>query len=506
MHWPVFTSCWLLTVAGWFCRPTSGSQILALFINGHRSHLLFYASIVNLLVDHGHNVTIITTNDFPSSRITSTNLRWIKLSSNYTKSRALAQNNALDKIEAMLSRIDNTAEFMKDPIWKSFMLETEHHFDLMILGYLFNDYQLGVAAHFKCPVVIVWTGQPIGFVHSLMGNPEERWYVPQPYDRNQFRGLKGIAFGWFEKFVEILALHKMHQIYSEQFSHPQYPTFWDVRKNVSLALCNHHSLSEGPIAPFVPGIIEIGGLEYGNRTDDDTDIYEKEMQDILKADTNVIYVSFGSRVKWSNLDPNIEEIFVQAFQYFPEYTIIWTYDKNCKDLINNSSNIRCKPWWPQSHILASNNTKLFITHGGKGSISEVYRYGKPLMGVPFFGDQRANVARIEQRKMGLQLNIHNLSLDGMVNALQQLLHNEEYHDNAKTFSLLYRDRPMNSERTLIYWLEYVIRHKGAHYLRSSSLNMNVIEYYNIDTYTVIILTLIVITVVFKWLERKIKGQ
>lgn len=216
MYLPTFTTSTafllLLGISGWSGQLTSASQILALFINGHRSHLLVYASIVNLLIDRGHNVTVVTTNELENVPSNSDNLKWIKLSSNYTRSRVLPQSNGFNKIEAMLQRIEDTAEFMRDPIWKGFMQE-QRHFDLMILGYLFNDYQLGVAAHFKCPVATVWTGQPIGFIHSLMGNPEERRYVPQPYDRHQFKGLRAVAFGWFEKFIEALALYKMKQVY-----------------------------------------------------------------------------------------------------------------------------------------------------------------------------------------------------------------------------------------------------------------------------------------------------
>ncbi|XP_013098596.2 UDP-glucosyltransferase 2 [Stomoxys calcitrans] len=500
MYWPAFTTVLLLVLAGCCWPQTGGSQILALFINGHRSHLLLYSSIVNLLLDRGHHVTLVTTNDIPQISAEAANLRWIKLSSNYTRGRAMAQSNPLDKIESMLRRIEYTSKFMKDPTWLSFMQENHHPtYDLMILGYLFNDYQLGVAAHFKCPVVVVWTGQPIGFVHRLMGNPEERWYVPQPYDRNQFSGFKALAFGWFEKFVELLALQKMKEIYNEHFPESKYPAFNEIRKNVSLALFNHHSLSEGPIAPFLPAIIEIGGLEYHKQEHKDN-----KLESILKTKDNIIYLSFGSRVKWSQMDTNFVDIFLESFGQYPNYTILWTYDKNCTELEMKSGNVLCQQWWPQTLILASNKTRLFISHGGKGSISEVYRYGKPILGFPFFGDQRANVAKIQAKHMGLKLDIHNLTKEGLVRAIHELLTKEEYRRNSEEFSSLYKDRPQTNEQTLIYWLEYVIRHRGAQHLRSPALELNVIEYYNLDVYMVIMLSLAILRVVCNWIEKSFK--
>lgn len=195
-------------------QVTEADNILALFVNGHRSHLRVYASVVNLLIQRGHNVTVVTTLDVKDV-ISVESIRWIKFSDNYTETVITSgsrRTNGLDKIKRMLARIENTSKFMLDPQWQAFLKEG-NSYDLLIMGYLFNDYQLGVAAHFNCPVVLIWTGQPIAFVLSLMGNPEERWYVTQPYDSHQYKGFRAIAFGWFEKFVEFLALEKMREIY-----------------------------------------------------------------------------------------------------------------------------------------------------------------------------------------------------------------------------------------------------------------------------------------------------
>ncbi|XP_073820930.1 UDP-glycosyltransferase family 307 member A1 [Musca autumnalis] len=505
---PLFTTFLLALVGGWSLQLTNASNILALFINGHRSHMLLYTSIVNLLLDRGHNVTVITTLEVQAFHSAPDNLKWIQLSSNYTRSRNLPNSNAFERIESMMTRIGDTAEFMFDPTWQMFVKDTRQQFDLMLLGYLFNDYQLGVAAHFKCPSVVIWTGQPIGFIHRLMGNPENRWYVPQPYDRHQYKGWRGMAFGWFEKFVETLALYKMKEVYEQHFPESQYPTFWEVRRNVSLALVNHHSLSEGPIAPYVPSIIEIGGLEYpklkhSKTLRDDYDDGDDELQDLLIKANHIIYLSFGSRVKWSMLDEKLETIFIEAFKLFPNYTIIWTYDKNCVELEKRARNIKCRAWWPQTSILEWNKTQLFITHGGKGSISESYRYAKPILGFAFFGDQRANVARIAEKQLGIGLNIYELTLPKLVDALKELLGTEKYAQNALKFSQLYQDRPVGSEESVIYWLEYVIRHDGANHLQSPFLELNFFEYYCLDVYLCFVVIFIISIKFLNCLEMKL---
>ncbi|XP_061397612.1 UDP-glycosyltransferase UGT5 [Musca vetustissima] len=504
---PQFASLVLsvVVITSWAFQLTDASNIVALFINGHRSHLLFYISIVNLLLERGHHVTVVTTLDIREFDAAPDNLRWIKLSSNYTISRRLSNSNTFDQLTSMTERIDDTAEFMNDPTWQKFMQDSTQHFDLMLLGYLFNDYQLGVAAHFNCPSVVVWTGQPIGFIHRLIGNPQNRWYVPQPYDRHQYKGWRGVAIGWFETFVETVALHKMKEIYDQHFSQPDYPTFWEIRKNVSLAIVNHHSLSEGPIAPQIPGLIEVGGLEYRRRKEHSNfnEQYDTDLNNILNNGKGIIYISFGSRVKWSMLDGKLENIFIEAFKLFTNYTIIWTYDNDCRTLERQSPNIKCRAWWPQTAILACNNTKLFITHGGKGSISEVYSHAKPILGFAFFGDQRANVARVQTKQLGKALDIYNLELAELVDALNELLNTERYHRNARTFSQLYRDRPLSSEENLVYWLEYVIRHRGAKHLHSPLLDLNLFEYYLIDIYLIFIVLLLTCIHLLNWLERQL---
>jgi len=100
------------------------------------------------------------------------------------------------------------------PEWKKFLKNApKTPYDLLLLGYHFNDHLLGVAAHFNCPVAIIFTQQPTGFVNSLMGNPEERWYVPQPYDGHQRSGISAWIFGVWEKLMEVLARRVIARIY-----------------------------------------------------------------------------------------------------------------------------------------------------------------------------------------------------------------------------------------------------------------------------------------------------
>lgn len=78
-----------------------------------------------------------------------------------------------------------------------------------------------------------------------------------------------------------------------------------------------------------------------------------------------------------------------------------------------------------------------------------------------------------------------------------------YLENARTVSKRYRDQPMTPTDTMVYWSEYVIRHKGATHLRSSGLDLNYIEYHNLDVFMTIFFIIIFSVYTVKWVLKKI---
>lgn len=55
-----------------------------------------------------------------------------------------------------------------------------------------------------------------------------------------------------------------------------------------------------------------------------------------------------------------------------------------------------------------------------------------------------------------------------------------YTNTVKQFSDVYRDRPLGPMKTAIYWLEYVIRHKGAPHMRSPAKELNFLQRHSVD--------------------------
>lgn len=56
---------------------------------------------------------------------------------------------------------------------------------------------------------------------------------------------------------------------------------------------------------------------------------------------------------------------------------------------------------------------------------------------------------------------------------------------ARSVSQRYRDQPLTPLETAVFWTEYVLRHRGAPHLRSASVDLNFVQYHNLDVLTIL---------------------
>lgn len=69
--------------------------------------------------------------------------------------------------------------------------------------------------------------------------------------------------------------------------------------------------------------------------------------------------------------------------------------------------------------------KLFITQGGIQSLEETLHSHVPIVGIPFFGDQFANVKRIVNKGCGLLIDYKNLNKDEFKKIIVEVIENEK---------------------------------------------------------------------------------
>ncbi|XP_016964630.1 UDP-glucuronosyltransferase [Drosophila biarmipes] len=477
--------------------PVESHHILGLFVNVHRSQLMVHLAVCRALLQRGHHLTLVTTLALEEQEVRE-NVSHILIpwKQPENEDHRASSSDLILRLERMFKRLEHSGDLLTLPEWKKFLKNApKTPYDLLLLGYHFNDHLLGVAAHFNCPAAIISTQQPTGFVNSLMGNPEERWYVPQPYDGHQRSGLSAWLFGVWEKLMEILARRVLARIYSSHFPEPHYPSFEAMRRSVVLALSNHHMISEGPIAPLLPNMVDIGGIVLEQEPN-------KAALEFSTSNRSIIIFSLGTRFTWRKSSQKLLQTFTKAFAQFPDYNIYWTYDgPNRSALSLDYPHLKVAKWWPQRQLLASGKARLFITHGGKGSLSEALYYGVPMLGLPLIGDQRGNLLKMQAKNWGLTLSTHNLTHSELSKAMNGILSSPSYAESVSQASQIYRDRPMRSSTLSTYWIEYIIRHKGANHLYHPARHQNIVEYYSIDVHMIIYGTLILSIATLRKINR-----
>lgn len=217
------------------------------------------------------------------------------------------------------------------------------------------------------------------------------------------------------------------------------------------------------------------------------------------ATEGVVYFSLGSYMKSTDMPPERVATIIKAFSQL-KVKVLWKYESNTMGY-RLPSNLMLEKWLPQNDILAHPNIKAFITHGGVFGTQEALYWGVPMLCIPLFGDQYRNTHKAVSSGYALSLVFSEMSTDDLVNSIEVLLYNSCYKQNALLASRRFRDNPIHPLAEASYWIEYVIRYKGAHHLKSHSIQVPLYQYLLLD---VIVAFLLIIGVLI-WLLRLVIG-
>ncbi|XP_051858241.1 UDP-glycosyltransferase UGT5-like [Drosophila albomicans] len=500
-----------------------GANILGVFSCPAPSHLIIEMSMAKVLAENGHNVTVVTT---LQPVVTHKNIKVILVP--MTKE----QQEGVNKMMASVIQTDNSdtgtaflrmrsqlkimfdknREVMEDQRVKDLYENKDNKFDLVMLGYFLNNFQLAIAQKLKVPVVIASSTFQWGVFDSMTANPADIAYVPAmgvnfnkgPIDLKQ--RFSNFISTLFEKLFVYLIEKDNAEVYYDLYGNdPDMPTYDELNRNVSLVLFNSHGISEGPIRPNVPGVIEVGGIQIK----DTPDPLPQAMSEFLNNATDgAILLSLGSNIQGKFLNPETVQKMFKVLSKLKQ-RVIWKWE-DIDNTPGKSANIMYSKWLPQDDILAHPKIVLFINHAGRGGITESQYHGKPMLSLPVFGDQPGNADKMVSDGFGLSMSLLALEEKPFRDNVIELLENPKYTQKVKAFSELFRDRPLTARQTVLYWTEYVLRHHGAPHLQSPLLRLNFVEAHNIDLYAVIIVALVVILFINKilltLLYRKLIGN
>lgn len=144
-------------------------------------------------------------------------------------------------------------------------------------------------------------------------------------------------------------------------------------------------------------------------------------------------------------------------------------------------------WMPQKDLLGHSQTKVFIAHGGTNGVQEAIYHGVPVLGIPLFFDQYDNLLRLEVKGAGKMILLPELNSRNFEKSLVEVLNVDSFRDNMQRMSRLHRDQPMTPMDQAIFWVEYVMRHKGAPHLRTEAYKMPWYSYYCVDVFLVFLM-------------------
>lgn len=394
---------------------------------------------------------------------------------------------------------------------KAFM-QTKQQFDLIVTEQFFQESFLMFSKLFNAPIITCSTFGYWDYMDRMMGFISPWSFTPH------FLNLDlGDDLNYFQRFYNTILnladaglrhyhyLPRHDELINEFFSdliEGPLPSSSDLEKSVSAILVNTHLIISKP-RPLIPGLVSVAGSHIKPLKP-----LPSKLQTIIDGSKNgVIYFSLGSYMQSSQMPPEKMKIFLNTFKKFNQ-TILWKFeDENIPKLPNN---VHVQKWMPQTDILAHQNVIAFIGHGGMFSTTESIYFGLPMLIIPFFGDQLRNGKLIEKNGVGRILTFNDITEETLYSNLNELINNKFYINNTQKMSKILRDNPLNPLEESMFWMEYVIRHKGAPHLKSAAQKLSWISYLLLDVvagfFFIIFTFIFFIKQLFKIIFKKNKSK
>ncbi|KAM3608857.1 uncharacterized protein V6R79_005754 [Siganus canaliculatus] len=260
--------------------------------------------------------------------------------------------------------------------------------------------------------------------------------------------------------------------------------YLSVFLNADIWLMRNDFVFEFP-RPTMPNIIYMGGFQCKPPKPLTADLEEFVQS---SGEHGVVIMTLGTLV--GMLPQDIAEEIAAAFAQLPQ-KVIWRYvGEKPATLGNNTLLVK---WLPQKDLLGHPKTRAFVTHGGTNGVQEAIYHGVPVVGLPLFFDQPDNLSRIRAKGGAVIVDIATLDRHIFAEALTTVINNSSYRDTMQRLSRLHRDQPMKPLDQAVFWIEYVMRHKGARHLQSPSIKMSWFVYHSVDVIAALLTVALLLT-------------
>ncbi|KAG8318124.1 UDP-glucuronosyltransferase 1-1 [Homalodisca vitripennis] len=374
------------------------------------------------------------------------------------------------------------------------LLKSDQRFDLIFLEIVGQE-SLSVLSHkFNAPIInfqgfVTWS-----LVDWIAGNSLSISHIPEvvsfPFTNNM--SFKERLQNFLSTVLTFIYYHFEHlpnhqRLVEQYYKDPTMPDVSEMLNEISITLINSHKTLEYP-RPYTPNMIPIGGAHMSSHM---TPLPQDIKSFIDNAKEGVIFFSLGTFVPAHVMPSKYFQAFVNAFKRLPQ-KILWKIELD--NIPGLPVNVKLTKWVPQPTVLGHPNCVLFLTHGGLFSQHEAFYAGVPVVGIPFFSEQRFNMKFYESLGVGVKLELNEVTEETVYNAITTIIKDQRYKENAKRVSRIVRDQPMSPADTVVYWVEYVLRHAGAPHLKPASAYLKWYKLLLVDV--VITLFAIVLLIIF----------
>ncbi|CAH0383478.1 unnamed protein product [Bemisia tabaci] len=455
----------------------SAYNILVFLPTPNWSHYIQVEPIFLALARRGHNMTVVSpyapkeeaphfqhillTLDGHRKKTPITPRQWVDWT----------VENKVFPIDFWKNRADANIPLMLESTVFQDLIHNDNKFDLVFMEPFFGQEAQIVLGHLlKAPVIVYSSFGHDPDILRYMGALNAVAYLEQW--QLGYAGLTSL----FERMENALAQYKI-MLYNEYWYYPHHddllasylpgplPRITDMLRNISLFLLTGNLAVNGAKL-YPPNVVEISGQHFK-----EPEPLDKDLNTIINnAKDGVIYFSFGSILKASALREEAIDMYMSVFKELKQ-TILWKADSLNSSSYDIPKNVYTRDWFDQKSVLAHPNCVLFLTHGGVSSLMEAIHYAVPIVGMSFFGDQPSNLAHAEHYGYGLHVPFRDLTQDSLRSAIRAVLEDKRFKENISKASKVFNDKPMSSLDTAIYWIEYVIRHEGAHHLKPLTVQM-----------------------------------
>lgn len=445
-------SCLLLMLAQW----AVGANVL-LYPFGHclNSHLLNFEKMAGIIEEGGHKVDLLINSNYeeyahrPStSNNWSNSLKVFKAPENFvpvcerhnigfmlTTPVAQRYSHLMDTFYRYCDALLSDKKLLKNL--------KEKQYDLFIFDAL-DPCGRVLADYLDVPVIPLMT---TGLGH-WDGNPRPPSYVPSALSTftPHMTFIQRTANFLLKLLYDVLPVlvgfdtpfEQLKQVHGINTSLSISSTF----NRATLKFVNSDFAIEYP-SPIEPDTIMIGGFSIDPPT-----ALDSHLQWIVDeaGSPGIVVFSFGTLIR--EFDSRYLRMFLDAFSRIPQ-TVIMRNGNSSVPANEVPSNVKMLPWIPQNALLALPNTKLFITHCGLNGAMEAAHFGVPVIAIPIADDQYNHANKlVNHLQMGVQLDLASLSVDKLDLALQTVLNDSTYADNAVLVSSIFRDQLIGKRETI----------------------------------------------------------